>query len=197
MADEKSANDQTNASARDDETDVSRREMLKATAGALLAVPLLNADGMATALQTKAPLFFTPAEFALVDELTEIIIPADEHSPGARAARAAEYIDYRLSESFTDEPKKRWREGLKLVDEISQQMHGKTFMQAAPEERIAVVSRIAGNEENPQKPEEKFFVELKRRTAHAYYTSKIGIHTELEYKGNTYLKEFVGEDAKK
>jgi hypothetical protein len=40
-----------------------------------------------------------------------------------------------------------------------------------------------------------FFKELKTRTARAYYTSKIGIHSEMEYKGNVSLKEFVGYDA--
>ena len=29
----------------------------------------------------------------------------------------------------------------------------------------------------------------------AYYTSEIGIKQELEYKGNTYLTEFVGTDV--
>jgi hypothetical protein len=45
------------------------------------------------------------------------------------------------------------------------------------------------------KPEELFFRELKSRTARAYYTSEIGIKTEMEYKGNVSLKEFVGYDA--
>ena len=40
-----------------------------------------------------------------------------------------------------------------------------------------------------------FFRELKSRTARAYYTSEIGIKTEMEYKGNVSLKEFVGYDA--
>lgn len=50
-------------------------------------------------MEGKAPLFFTKQEFALVDELTELIIPADDHSPGARAAQVAGYIDFRLSEA--------------------------------------------------------------------------------------------------
>ena len=133
----------------------------------------------------------------MVDELSELIIPADEHSQGARAAKAAEYIDQRLAESPEEEPKREWREGLKLIDQISNEMNGRSFMQSSPEQRIALLERIAQNETNPQKPEEKFFVELKSRVAHAYYTSKIGIQSELEYKGNTYLREFVGVDVSK
>ncbi|MEW6130912.1 MAG: gluconate 2-dehydrogenase subunit 3 family protein [Acidobacteriota bacterium] len=178
---------------------MSRREVLKLTASAIVAAPLLPATTQATqrkaAAKAPAPRFFTRAEFALVDELTELIIPTDDHSPGARAAKVAEYIDRRLAESFEAEPKQMWRDGLKLIETISQEMHGRAFLQATPDERIALLTRISQNEREPKKPEEKFFVELKARTVNAYYTSKIGIHTEMEYKGNTYLKEFVGVDA--
>ena len=171
---------------------VTRREMLKATAAATVAVPAL---GEAKS-KAKAHLFFTPQEFAMVDELTEIIIPTDEHSPGARAAKVAAYIDARLAEAFTNEPREQWRIGLKLIDALSQKMHGKLFLKATAEQREAVVAKIAQSEQNPTLPEEKFFVELKQRTARGYYTSKIGIHQEMEYKGNTYLREFVGEEVK-
>jgi hypothetical protein len=41
-------------------------------------------------------------------------------------------------------------------------------------------------------PVEKFFVTAKQATIHGYYTSEIGIHKELRYKGNQILAEFVG-----
>jgi gluconate 2-dehydrogenase subunit 3-like protein len=180
---------------------VGRREMIKLAAGAVIA-PALPQTGAKqkrppAKAQTKAHRFFNPDEFAMVDEVSELIIPTDEHSPGARAAKVAEYIDRRLAESFGDEPKLQWREGLKLVDQISVEMNGRPFMQASQDQRVAVLTRMARNESNPEKPEEKFFVELKSRIARAYYTSKIGIHGELEYKGNTYLKEFAGVDVSK
>src|SRR5882672_4614054 len=178
---------------------VGRREMIKLAAGAVIAPALpqagpKNGRGPAKA-QTSAHRFFTPAEFEMMDELSELIIPTDEHSPGARAAKVAEYIDGRLAESFLDEPKLQWREGLKLVDQISVEINGQPFMQSSPDQRVAVLTRMARNESSPERPEEKFFAELKSGVARAYYTSKIGIHDELEYKGNTYLKEFVGVDV--
>jgi hypothetical protein len=178
---------------------VGRREMMKLAAGAVIAPALLQTgpkNGRPPAkAQTEALRFFTPDEFTTVDELSELIIPADEHSPGARAAKAAEYIDRHLAESFEDGPKTQWREGLKLVDQISVEMNGRPFMQASQDQRVAVLTRMAHNESNPEKPEEKFFVELKSHVARAYYTSKVGIHGELEYKGNTYLREFAGIDV--
>jgi len=180
---------------------VGRREMMKLAVSAVIA-PALPQTGPKNGrrpakAQNVTHRFFTPDEFAMVDELGELIIPADEHSPGARAAKVAEYIDGRLAESFGDEPKQQWREGLKLVDQISVEMNGQPFMRASEDQRVAVLTRMASKESSPERPEEKFFVELKSHVARAYYTSKIGIHDELEYKGNTYLREFVGVDVSK
>lgn len=175
---------------------VSRRAMLKSTATALAATPLL-AEALTTQKPTtSAARFFTPEEFALVDELTEIIIPTDEHSPGARAAQVAAYIDARLTEAFTDEPRQQWRAGLQLVNALAMEMYGKAFLQTSEAQQFAVVSRMAQGENNPSKPEEKFFLLLKQQTIQGYYTSKIGIQQEMEYKGNVYLKEYAGEEVK-
>ena len=174
-----------------DDNNLTRRELIQITAAAAMATA--GASSQAT---EKAPRFFTKDEFALVDELTELIIPTDDHSPGARAAQVAEYIDARLAESFGDQPKQKWRDGLKRIDAISQEMHGGPFMQATPDQRMAVLQRISKNEQKPELPEEQFFDELKRDTAYAYYTSKVGIHQEMEYKGNVYLQEFAGYEVK-
>ena len=55
----------------------------------------------------------------MLDELTEIVIPADDHSPGARAAGVAAYIDSRAAEAFEQKDRDKWRNGLKLVDDLS------------------------------------------------------------------------------
>jgi len=180
-----------------DDPNLTRREIIKLGAGAAITAAITTQVGtvVANAGQGKNLLFFTKEEFALVDELTELIIPADDHSPGSRAALVADYIDFTLSESVEEPPRALWRNGLKLIDQISQEMNGKPFLSATPEQRIALLTRISKNEGKPVAPEEQFFRELKSRTAHAYYTSKIGIHNEMEYKGNVSLKEFAGYDA--
>ena len=53
--------------------------------------------------------------------------------------------------------------------------------------------------DRPRPPLEAFFAATKRATIHGYYTSEIGIHKELRYKGNQILAEFQGcqtEDGK-
>ncbi len=175
------------------EPHATRRDVLKA-AGAVVASQFVPLRG--SAAPTAQTAFFTPDEFLLVDELTELILPADDHSPGARAAQVAAFVDQQLHETVVEEERTLWRDGLGRVNALCQKMHGANFLKATPEQRVAVLTSIAENEDNPQTPEEHFFDELKSRTTFAYYTSKIGIHTELEYKGNVYQEEFSGYDAK-
>jgi len=186
----------------EDADGLTRRDALKIAAGAALALPaLFTRDAMAGpaafAARAAAPRFLNKEEFALLDELTETIIPTDGHSPGARAAKVAAYIDGRLSEAYLPveaDVQQRWRDGLRRVDALSRQMNGATFLAASPEKRVAVLTRMAANEKDPQTDDEKFFRELKGATVHGYYTSEIGIHQEMQYKGNTLLQEFAGEE---
>src|SRR5438552_473963 len=138
--------------------------------------------------------FFTPAQHAYVEELSETIIPADSHSGGAKAAKVADYIEQFLSETDDDNQKALWREGLRLVDLMSRHYHQKSFVDSGPEERIALLQVLSDNDHMTDLPEVRFFIELKRLTVRAYYTSKIGIHAELDYKGNRILQEYVGCD---
>lgn len=176
---------------------VSRREMIGTTAAALLAAPLLHVLPRATQPEAGyTPRFLTAAEFAVLDELTEMIIPTDDVSPGARAAGVAAYIDGRLAESLRPAWQAQWRSGLAGVDQLSRDLVGTTFLQATPRQRLAVLTRMAANEAHPQTDQEKFFHELKHWTASAYYTTKIGIHQDQHYKGNVYqMGEYAGYDA--
>jgi hypothetical protein len=63
------------------------------------------------------------------------------------------------------------------------------------------VDTLQGDVRRPieRPPLEAFFADTKQATIHGYYTSEIGIHQDLRYKGNTLLAEFVGcvtEDGK-
>ena len=180
-----------------DRAELSRRDMIAATAAALVT-PLLPGGAATTPVAVGLPgKFLTAAEFATLDELAELIIPADDHSPGARAAGVAGYIDGRLAESLEPDWQAQWRSGLQAVDGLSRELNGKPFLESTPEQRVTVLTRMAGGEQDPKTAPERFFKELKWRTVRAYYTSKIGVHLDQEYKGNVYQRgEFAGYDAK-
>jgi hypothetical protein len=170
--------------------DHSRRDLFRFTAAAIAATPLATMRASAADLK-----FFTPDEFKLADELSEMIIPSDEHSPGARAAGVMPYIDRRIAEALPDDSRTRWRDGLKLIDAYSVKVNGATFLETTGAQRVALLTELVKNEFAPKTPEEEFFRYVKTETASVYYSSKIGIHQEIEYKGNVMLDEFVGYDA--
>lgn len=179
--------------------DLSRRDALKLAAGvgAAAMIPLVPAEvaeavqRVATSGKPAAPGFFTAAQHRTVDALTEVLIPADDRSPGARAARVADYLDFILGESPA-EAQQAWRDGLAALDAASTSRYGQPFVGLTADQQVAVVTEAARNEQSPTTPLEKFFGEAKGRTIHGYYTSEIGIHQELKYKGNQFLAEFVG-----
>ena len=57
-----------------------------------------------------------------------------------------------------------------------------------------MLEQISAAEQDPKTEPELFFKALKEWTTRAYYTSSLGIHDEMEYKGNTLLMEFEGTD---
>ena len=170
---------------------MTRRELVEVLAGAAIALQL-------PAAEAGAPLFFTKDEFALLDCVTDLIIPTDDHSPGARAAGVAAFIDRTTAEAFLPKDKESWRKGLQLMNGMSQEANGTPFLKATKEQQVALLTKMSREEPNKQggdkSPEQEFWGQIKQTTAFAYYSSSIGIHQDMNYKGNVYLREFVGYD---
>ena len=162
----------------------------------------------------------TPAQYATTEAFVEAIIPADERSPGAKEARVADYIDLLLSESEAG-PRREWLLGLEAVDAESNARFQTPFVKLQPDQVEVLLADMSRFEAKPATPSttepplakpvadifggvrrpgpddpttvlEKFFAVTKRATVLGYYTSEIGIHQELRYKGNQMLAEFVG-----
>jgi hypothetical protein len=160
-----------------------RRTILKvlsagvaAPAGALrAAATLCSTSGVDSAFESYSFAFFTTEEQALVGRLMELIIPADEHSPGALAARVPAFADWMIS-TGPEKTKAAWKAGMAA------------FRVASQTERLeSALARAAEEEDSPQTGLGRFFIDLKRMTVNGYYTSAIGIHEEMGYQGNAHL----------
>jgi hypothetical protein len=179
---------------------ISRRVALRslgAGAGAITLLPWLSDEGALAfaGLQrtgaTPALKALTAAQYATLDVLVDAIIPTDERSPGARDARVADYIDLLLSESDT-EVRQQWFDGLAAVDAEASARNGTPVAKLSAAQVEALLTAISANERAPQTAAERFFVMTKRAAIQGYYTSEIGIHKDLRYKGNQFLPEFHG-----
>ncbi|MBV9158337.1 MAG: gluconate 2-dehydrogenase subunit 3 family protein [Acidobacteriaceae bacterium] len=171
------------------DANLNRRDLFKVlTAAAFTTLQL-------PAAEPGAPLFFTKDEFALLDALTDLIVPTDAHSPGAHEAGVAQFIDRSVAEAFLPEDKTSWRKGLASVNELSRSMYQMPFLKSSKQQQIQLLTGLAAKEKHPQTAAEKFFTQVKETTAFVYYSSSIGIHQETQYKGNVLLEQFVGYDA--
>ncbi len=172
-----------------------RRTALKLVAAGVMTERLQVAGGQLIAL-AQAPSsyelrFFTEDQNVLLDRLTELVIPADDHSPGARQAKVSLFIDLMASHSKSD-VQDQWTRGLAAVEKESYAKFRKPFLHCNAARQDRIMQAMAANEDHPATEPEKFFAILKARTIDGYYTSAIGIHQELEYKGNRPQAEFVG-----
>ena len=176
---------------------VSRRSALKALGTTAVLLPALSPDGLLAFARLQAGAaaptlkVLSVPDFETLEVLVEAIIPTDERSPGAKAARVADYIDLLLSES-DDEVALQWMGGLAALNQEAARRFRRPFTGLDASQVDAVLADISRNELEPGTPLEHFFVMTKQAAIRGYYSSEIGIHRELRYKGNQFLQEFVG-----
>jgi hypothetical protein len=98
--------------------------------------------------------FFSPAEFASFRHLGSVIMPPAEAEPGALDARAAEFLDFLLSESPV-EVQTLYRNGVRELDKRSMQRHKQSFTKL-PEPAVADVLSALNAPWTYQGPTEPF-----------------------------------------
>jgi hypothetical protein len=164
---------------------IQRREVLRilGTAAAAAQFPGFSKWGFAcghignAALQIKPvvyrPQFFTAAEYAMVERLTEIIIPSDE-TPGAQEAGVAEFIDFMVASD--PEPQYPFRMGLAWLNARAEEVQGKRFVELTAEQQTSLLEPL-GFKDKARPGEEtgvQFFRLMREFTVTGFYTSEIG-----------------------
>jgi hypothetical protein len=187
------------------DANVSRRDLLKTlgssmilTAGGAGVLPPILAQHVHSAVMdiksldggaNYQPKYLTKHEFLTMRRLSDLIIPADEHSKGAIDAGAAEYIDFLSSRS--QEFAEIFTGGLGWLDDAMQKRYQATFVDAQPAQQKAMLDLIAyrKNETPELGPGIAFFRWARNVVVDAYYTSPVGI-ADLGYMGNTGMSQF-------
>ena len=139
------------------------------------------------------PKFFAPHQYETLSALSEAIIPKDEKSGGAIQAGAPEFIDLLTSEN--KEYQLGLGGGLMWLDGFSSDRFGNPYLGCTAEQKNQVLDLIAyrkNAEDDPSLSQGvEFFAFLRKLTTDGFYSSEIGI-ADLEYIGNTFLREFPG-----
>jgi hypothetical protein len=163
-----------------------RREVMKALALSPAMAPLFPVA--AQVASTYTPKFFSADELELVATLGDLILPQTE-TPGAREAKAHEHIDLVLSEETTD-VQRAFRNGLAWVEQRSRELQNNRFVTLKAEQQNAILKQMS--EAMPEDSGKQFFLDLRKRVVFAYYTSEVGLHKELTYKGKQVMGHWKG-----
>lgn len=182
--------------------ELSRREAVQMLAAlpfaTLFSLPVADQERARTFVDAAldqgpafAPKFFTPAEFRTVRILADMIIPRDERSGSASDAGVPEFIDFMM----IDRPNNQnWmREGLAWLDAQAQSRSSKSFADATPAARAAILDDIAWPARAPAALAQgvSFFNRFRDFTASGFWSSRIGVR-DLRYVGNKFVPEWNG-----
>lgn len=140
-----------------------------------------NTSAVSTRPSTYKPSFFTPAEYEIVDKVSDLILPADD-SPGAHDAGVAEFIDFMVAHD--DELQYPFRTGLAWLNAFAFEKEGKNFSQLSLEQHEALLRKLAFRSQQAptEVPGQEFFALIRKYTVLGYYTSRIGLEA-LDYPG--------------
>ncbi|MCU1293524.1 MAG: Gluconate 2-dehydrogenase subunit 3 precursor [Bryobacterales bacterium] len=183
-----------------------RRSLLKiiGTVGATCAYPFASDDLYGQTAdqhhhtppeQQAQPRFFNDADFQTISRIAELIIPETD-TPGAIRSGVPSYIDLIIARN-TDQ-QLVVADGLRWLDAESRRVAEKPFLALTEGQQLAILEPLCdasdSGKPNPGR-NVQFFSLVKNLTADGYYTSKIGLIDELQYKGDKVLSSYPSCNA--
>jgi hypothetical protein len=141
------------------------------------------------------PLTLTPAQRRLAGVLADIIIPADDHSPGASDVGVVDFIDEWVSAPYPEYQRDRAiiLGGFVWLDAEARRRFGSVFADAATAGQHGICDDICDPARAAAERHDaaQFFVLYRDLTAGGFYSTPAG-RKDLNYIGNVPLTRFEG-----
>lgn len=172
------------------------------------------------------PLFFSPADFAVLRRITQLLL-GEEGEPSSvqevvewidlqaasaagvrKAARELDPLHHALAVAYfgsarvsrleTADPEKICRDGLKWFADAARSQGADQFLSLPEQRQIGILEAVS--DARPGRSSEnagtRFFTFLKAEVIKGYYTSQAGLK-ELDFKGNAFYARSPGCDSRK
>jgi hypothetical protein len=132
-----------------------------------------------------AGLNFSPDDIAFLDEVGETIIPATD-TPGAKETKIGEFMHTIVRDCYEPENQQIFMQGMGKLNDASQKMNGKSFLESSPAERKTLLIELdkeqktytaAKKDSDPN----HYFRMMKELTIWGYFTSEPGATKALRY----------------
>jgi hypothetical protein len=186
---------------------ISRREAVQRVTVLLGGIALADGDRMLAAMPNAAAQTnavqgvgtFTAADVAFLDEVAETILPATG-TPGAKAAGTGAFMALMVTDAYTPRNQQIFRDGMARLEEMCRREHAVSFIDARPEQRLALLQRVdaerqaeidaleaARTSRAPAAPSPPagapvhYFRLMKELALLGYFTSEIGYRQAMRY----------------
>ena len=175
---------------------IDRREAIRRVGVLLGGVAFVGGSSLLTACAgDRAPIgaangaigTFSIADQAFLDEVAETILPVTAKSPGAKAAAVGPFMALMVTDCYTPRDQEVFRTGLGALDDACRAMHQMGFMEASPEQRTALLTKLDQEQYaymKARKAEEPvhYFRMMKELALLGFFTSEIGCTRAQRYK---------------
>jgi hypothetical protein len=166
---------------------------------AAMADAAASADAAAQETAAQSVGAFTTADVAFLDEVAETILP-ETSTPGAKAARTGAFMALMVTDAYTPPNRQIFRDGMQRLEEACQREYGAPFIQARPDQRLALLKRLDAERQAeldaldalrrsrapvpPPQPADvpvHYFRLMKELALVVYFTSEIGYRQAMRY----------------
>ena len=129
---------------------IDRREAIRRVSAMLGGVAFIGGTSLLTACERdRSPAAagdavgdFSTQEIAFLDEVADTILPTTS-TPGAKAAQTGAFMALMVKDTYDADQQKIFRDGMRALDDRSKQMNGgKGFMEATPQQRLALLTEL-------------------------------------------------------
>jgi glucoside 3-dehydrogenase (cytochrome c) hitch-hiker subunit len=127
---------------------LTRREAIRRVSALLGGVAFVGGTTLLTACERRGETAavdsvgsFSPDDVAFFDEIADTILP-ETSTPGAKAAKTGAFMALMVTDTYDEGEQQIFREGMRKLDEESRTMHRVGFMQATPQQRLALLEKI-------------------------------------------------------
>lgn len=186
---------------------ISRRDAIQRVTVLLGGIALVDGDRILSVTAEAAQIAavaqgvgtFTAADVAFLDEVAETILPQTS-TPGAKAARTGAFMALMVTDAYAPRNQQIFRDGMQRLEEACQREYGASFMQARPEQRLALLQRVDAERQAelyaidalrrsrapaspPPSPDAPvhYFRLMKELALLGYFTSEIGYRQAMRY----------------
>jgi hypothetical protein len=149
-----------------------RREAIRRVSVLLGGATLVGSDALLAGCGRERPVAvpygsFSVQDIEFLDEVAETILP-ETSTPGAKAAHTGAFMALMVTDSYDEADRQIFRAGMLTIDEISRSTNNVSFIEATPEQRLALLEII----DREQKTHSDARSEESRRKSLAYLSDQ-------------------------